>query len=82
MSRKTLGHAVWRIVIILLAFLTLPPILLLALAPLLIVLAPVALVGIPFIVPAMLSGSLAARSEDRARASWLPRRRLVKAANQ
>lgn len=47
----------------------LPPFVALALAPMLLMLIPVAIVGIPFMVPAMLSGSLAARSEARRRAS-------------
>jgi hypothetical protein len=54
------------------ALLLLPPFLLLAVVPMLLVLSPVALIGIPFILPAMVSGSLAARSEDRQRASWKP----------
>lgn len=52
--------------------LLLPPFLVLAIAPMLLLLAPVALIGIPFIVPAMLSGSLAAREDDRVRASYRP----------
>jgi hypothetical protein len=52
--------------------LLLPPFVVLAVAPMLLLLAPVALIGIPFIIPAMLSGSLAARSEDLQRASWRP----------
>ena len=54
------------------AILLLPPFVVLAVAPMLLMLVPVALIGIPFIVPAMLSGSLAARAEDRQRASWRP----------
>ena len=52
--------------------LLLPPFIALAVLPMLLLLAPVALICIPFIVPAMLSGSLAARSEDIQRASWRP----------
>ena len=52
--------------------LLLPPFIALAVLPMLLLLAPVALICIPFIVPAMLSGSLAARTEDIQRASWRP----------
>ena len=52
--------------------LLLPPFIALAVFPMLLLLLPVALICIPFIVPAMLSGSLAARLEDRQRASWRP----------
>jgi hypothetical protein len=47
--------------------------------PLVLVLAPVALICIPFMLPAMLSGSLAARSEDLQRASWRPAARAAAA---
>ena len=52
--------------------LLLPPFVALAVVPMLLFLLPIALIGIPFIVPAMLCGSLAARTEDRQRASWRP----------
>jgi hypothetical protein len=74
--RETLSgyrsYGVLRLIATGAAILLLPPFLVLAVAPMLLVLAPIALIGIPFIVPAMLSGSLAARSEDRQRASWKP----------
>lgn len=70
-----------RTLVIALSALLLPPFLLLAVAPMLLLLAPVALIGIPFIVPAMLTGSIAAREEDRQRASAsmkpVPRLRAV-----
>jgi hypothetical protein len=65
-------RALLRVIATVAAVLLLPPFVALAVAPMLLLLAPVALIGIPFIVPAMLSGSLAARSEDRQRASWKP----------
>lgn len=55
----------------------LPPFIALALAPMLLMLVPVALVGIPFMVPAMLTGSLAARAEDRRRTRSLALRRRL-----
>jgi hypothetical protein len=62
------------------AIVLLPPFIMLALAPMLLMLIPVAMVGIPFILPAMLSGSLAARSEERRRMSrkLAPRLALVR----
>jgi hypothetical protein len=66
------AHGILRITATIAAVLLIPPFVLLAVAPMMLVLAPVALIGIPFIVPAMLSGSLAAREEDRQRASWRP----------
>jgi hypothetical protein len=54
------------------AVLLLPPFIALAVFPMLLLLAPVALIGVPFIIPALLTGSLAARSEDQVRASWRP----------
>ena len=62
-----------RIMIYLLALILVPPFLVLAVAPMLLMLTPVALIGIPFIVPAMLSSSLAQRTEDKQRASWRPK---------
>jgi hypothetical protein len=67
----------WRLAIrvaaTLATVLLLPPFLLLAVAPMLLMLVPVAIVAIPFIIPALLSVSLAARSEERVRASWRPK---------
>jgi hypothetical protein len=54
------------------AVLLLPPFLLLAVVPMLLFMLPIALIGIPFIVPALMSGVLAARTEDKVRASWRP----------
>jgi hypothetical protein len=74
----------YRALIALLAVLLVPPFIVLAVAPMLLLLLPVALIGIPFIVPAMLSSSLAARTEDRKRASLRPKplRQPVRAAMQ
>ena len=54
------------------AVVLLPPFIALAVLPMLLFLLPVALIGIPFIVPALLTVSLSARSEDRQRASLRP----------
>jgi hypothetical protein len=56
--------------------LLLPPFLLLAVAPMLLMLVPVALVAIPFLIPALLTVSIAARSEERQRNSWRPPRAI------
>jgi hypothetical protein len=61
-----------RWVTTILAVLLLPPFIALAVFPMLLLLAPVALIGVPFIIPALVTGSLAARSEDKLRASWRP----------
>jgi hypothetical protein len=66
-----LGGAL-RWVTTIVAVLLLPPFIALAVFPMLLLLAPVALIGVPFIIPALLTGSLAARSEDKVRASWRP----------
>jgi hypothetical protein len=47
----------------------------------LLVLIPVAIVAIPFIIPAMFSGSLTALSEERQRASHRPAPRHLWAVN-
>jgi hypothetical protein len=65
-------QSVLRISMTIVAVLLLPPFIALAVAPMLLLLAPVALIGVPFIIPALLTGSLAARSEDKVRASWRP----------
>ena len=64
------SRGVLRVIATIATVVLLPPFLILAVAPMLLLMLPVALIGIPFIVPAMLSGSLAAREDDRARASW------------
>jgi hypothetical protein len=76
--RPNRAHAVLRVIATCFAVLLLPPFIALAIAPMLLLLAPVALIGIPFIVPAMLTGSLAARSEERQRASWRPASRPLR----
>lgn len=65
-------HGVLRISMTIAAVVLLPPFIALAVLPMLLLLAPVALIGVPFIIPALLTGSLAARSEDKVRASWRP----------
>ena len=45
----------------------LPPVLALLLLPLLLFAAPAALIGIPFMIPALLAGTLSARSDQRRR---------------
>jgi hypothetical protein len=65
-------HRVLRTSMTIAALLLLPPFIALAVLPMLLLLAPVALIGVPFIIPALLTGSLAARSEDKVRASWRP----------
>lgn len=69
-TRRSRG--IFRVAVTIVTALLLPPFLLLAVAPMMLLLAPVALIGIPFIVPALVSVSLAARSEDKQRASWRP----------
>jgi len=69
---QTRSRGVFRVIATAAAVLLVPPFVVLAIAPMLLLLVPVALIGIPFIIPAMLSGSLAAREEDIQRASWRP----------
>lgn len=69
---ETRSRSWLRVIATIAAVLLVPPFVVLAIAPMLLLLVPVALIGIPFIVPAMLSGSLAAREEDIQRASWRP----------
>jgi len=60
------GTSIW------ISVLLLPPFFVLAIAPMLLVLIPVAIVAIPFIIPAMFSGSLTHLQEERQRASIRP----------
>lgn len=55
------------------ALLLLPPFIALAVAPMLLLLVPVAIVGIPFMIPAFFSGTLSSRVELRRIESWRPR---------
>lgn len=59
--------------------LLLPPFFVLAVAPMLLFLVPVAILGIPFIIPALCPGSLGALQDQRrrARGKALPRLALV-----
>jgi hypothetical protein len=68
-----------RVVATIASLLLLPPFIVLAVAPMLLLLVPVAMVGIPFIIPALFNGTVAAFLEDQRRASWkpLPRPALV-----
>jgi hypothetical protein len=69
---QTRSRGIFRVITTIAAIVLIPPFVVLAIAPMLLLLLPVALIGIPFIIPAMLSGSLAAREEDIQRASWRP----------
>jgi hypothetical protein len=73
--------AILRKTSIWISVLLLPPFFVLAIAPMLLVLVPVAIVAIPFIIPAMFSGSLTALSEERQRASMRPAPRHLWAVN-
>jgi hypothetical protein len=64
--------AIMRMTSIWISVLLIPPFFVLAIAPMLLVLIPVAIVAVPFIIPAMFSGSLTALSEERQRASIRP----------
>jgi hypothetical protein len=77
-SAPTRLPRVLRIVTTIAALLLLPPFLILAVAPMLLFLAPVGLICIPFVLPAMLSGSISARTEEKKRASWRPVRRPLR----
>jgi hypothetical protein len=55
------------------------PFTLLALAPMLLFLVPVAIVGIPFMIPAFVTGMAAFRSESRRMRSTRPQLALVRA---
>lgn len=65
-------RGVVRVVATVATIFLLPPFLLLAVVPMLLFSLPIALIGIPFILPALCAGSLAARTEDQKRASWRP----------
>jgi hypothetical protein len=73
--------AIARVTSIWVSVFLLPPFFILAIAPMLLVLVPVAIVAIPFIIPAMFSGSLTALSEQRQRASRRPLPRHLWAVN-
>jgi hypothetical protein len=55
------------------------PFTLLALAPMLLFLVPVAIVGIPFMIPAFVTGLAAIRGESRRTLATRPRLALVRA---
>ena len=57
-----------RLLAVVAALVLLPPLLALVLMPLLLFAAPAALIAIPFMLPALLPGGLAAHSEQRRRA--------------
>jgi hypothetical protein len=61
-----------RALVALAAVLLLAPFLLLAVAPMLLMLGPVAFIGIPMIVPALLYSSLGTRARERKRSSHRP----------
>ena len=56
-----------RFVAIAVTLVVLPPLLALLLLPLLLFAAPAALIGLPFMIPALLPGVLSARSDQRRR---------------
>lgn len=58
------GLSLIKLGAVLLAALLLPPFVLLCLLPMLLFSLPLALVGLPFVVAALLPGSLAARSQE------------------
>ena len=64
-SQSGRAHRRLRVLASAAALLLLPPFIVVAVAPMLLVLVPVAMVGIPFIVPALFSGSRAAYLEHR-----------------
>jgi hypothetical protein len=65
-------RGVLRVMATVATILLLPPFLLLAVVPMLLFSLPIALIGLPFILPALCTGTLAARTEDQKRASWKP----------
>ena len=66
-----------RVCAVLAAGLLLPPFVLLAIVPMLLMLVPVAMVGIPFLIPALVSGPLAEHGQQRRiRLRVLPRMRV------
>ena len=60
--------AVLRRSVVILALIALPPFFLLAILPMLLMLLPVAVIGIPFIASGLLSGSLSEQQQPRHRA--------------
>jgi hypothetical protein len=56
----------------------LPPFIMLALVPMMLFLLPVAIVGIPSMIVAFMSGSLATRAESRRMLSLRPRLSIVR----
>ena len=58
----------------------LPPFMMLALAPMMLFMLPVAVVAIPFMIPAFFSGSLEARAEIQRRVSLRPAFSLAQVA--
>jgi hypothetical protein len=72
-EHKSLVRAFWRITAVLVSLLLLPPFIALAVAPMLLFLVPVAIVGIPFMIPAFFSGSLSTSLELKRVESWRPR---------
>ena len=70
-------HGAWRVLLIAAVLLLFPPFFLLAVAPMLLMLGPVALIAIPMIVPALLLGLFGARSQVRRRSLRKPSLRPV-----
>ena len=66
-----------RVCAVLVSGLLLPPFVLLAVVPMLLMLVPVAIVGIPFLIPALVSGPLADHGQQRrVRLRLAPRMRV------
>ena len=59
-----------RTLAVVMSVLLLPPFIALAIVPALLFLTPVALIALPFVVPAFLSGWRSARVDDQRRADW------------
>ena len=70
---KNLLRAISRVVAVLVALMLLPPFIALAVAPMLLFLVPVAIVGVPFMIPAFFPGSLSTSLELKRVESWRPR---------
>jgi hypothetical protein len=71
-ARSNRVFDILRVTAIWTSVLLLPPFFILAIAPMLLLLIPVAIVAIPFIIPAMFPGSWTAFADDRQRASLRP----------
>lgn len=71
-SKRGWLRPISRVAAAMAALTLLPPFIALAVAPMVLFMVPVAIVGIPFMIPAFFSGSLATQQELR-RTSFRPR---------